>query len=109
MNTDKCKGCGKYVETDDAVWVDSRGRATMKGDPYHAMCAPGDMEGATDDAVRLHKEKGIGTRPRAQWDDKDVIDSGLIFEALSLNGLACTEDNEKLLEDKVSPLVFAAI
>jgi len=62
---------------------------------------------AADYAVTLHKEAGIGTRPKAEWDNHDVTDTTLIFEALSVYGLECNDQNEAILEKAVSEIVFA--
>jgi hypothetical protein len=57
-------------------------------------------------AINEHKVRGIGTRPMQQWDDHDVIDSGIILPALADNGLGSHLRNEYRLENKVSPVVF---
>ena len=64
------------------------------------------FEKAAVEAIAAHQEARIGTRPLTEWTDHDVIDSTLLFEALSCNALACNDRNEKRLENIVSPIVF---
>lgn len=60
-------------------------------------------------AVDLHRqEKGSGLRLVAEWDDSDVVDSGLLYEALSTVGIETSEANEAELEAIVSPILFGA-
>lgn len=64
------------------------------------------MADAAMEAIENHWKAGIGMRPVSMWDNRDVIDSGLILGALAEYGIDPTEQNEAHLENIVSPLVF---
>jgi hypothetical protein len=66
------------------------------------------MAAAAVQAILAHQAKGCGLRPPALWDDADLIDSGLLFEALTSNELDPTDANNDILQGIVSPIVFGA-
>ncbi len=63
---------------------------------------------AAAESIVMHQLAGRGIRPVKQWDDCDVLDSCLQFDALSNVGLQTSEKNEAILDSLVSPVVFGA-
>lgn len=57
-------------------------------------------------AIKEHVSKGVGTRPMADWTDRDVTDTGILCRALSEAGLNNSDSEAEKLEEVVSPLVF---
>jgi hypothetical protein len=57
-------------------------------------------------AIESHWQAGIGTRPVSLWDNRDVINDGLLRDALAEYGLESSDYNLEQIERIVSPIVF---
>lgn len=93
-----------WMDLAKAQAVLERGSYTLVGSGKVSLPNNKAMSLAAVQAIEEHISKGIGTRPHAEWTDRDVLDSGIIFTALAENGM--DDSYESALEEIVSPIVF---